>query len=368
MELKEINKDYDIIIVGGGPSGISTWLHLQKFDPELAKGTLLIEKESYPRDKLCGGALGGWSENVLSELKIKIEIPSVRIHTLECRYGNQIYQQNFENIFRIIKRFDFDTAFAKAAIKRGLKLRENESFLNFKRNKNDIIVSTSKGKYKVKFLIGADGALSTVRRKMKLPLKPNFGIGLEIFTKANPQIDSEHAQNKAILDFSPVSKGLQGYVWHFPCIENDVPLMNHGLVDFRIFSKRSGTEIKKIFIGELKNRKIESSSKLWKSHPIPWITQNHIISQPNILLVGDAAGIDPAIGGGIHLAFSYGELAASEIVESFKREDFKLYDFQKRMNSHIVGKYIFKLNKLAEIMYSKPEYILKIVKQIFDKK
>jgi flavin-dependent dehydrogenase len=368
MEQKEINKDYDIIIVGGGPSGVSTWLHLQKFDPELAKRTLLIEKESYPRDKLCGGALGGWSEYVLNDLQIKMEIPFVKIQTLECRYGNQIYRQNFENIFRIIRRFDFDATFAKAAIKRGLTLRENESFLNFERTKDDIIVSTSKKKYKAKFLIGADGALSKVRRKMKLPLKTNLGIGLEIFAKANPQIDLEHAQNKAILDFSPVSEGLQGYVWHFPCIENDVPSMNHGLVDFRIFSKKSGSDIKKIFIKELKNRKIQADSKLWRSHPIPWITQNNIISQPNILLVGDAAGIDPAIGGGIHLAFSYGELAASTIVDSFKREDFKLYDFPKRMNSHIVGKYIFKLNKLAEIMYSKPEYILKITKEIFDKK
>ena len=49
--------DYEIMIVGGGPAGISTWLHLHKYFPELAEKTLLIEKATYPRDKLCGGAI-----------------------------------------------------------------------------------------------------------------------------------------------------------------------------------------------------------------------------------------------------------------------------------------------------------------------
>ncbi len=44
--------DYDVMIVGGGPAGISTWLHLQKRNPVLAARTILLEKATYPRDKL----------------------------------------------------------------------------------------------------------------------------------------------------------------------------------------------------------------------------------------------------------------------------------------------------------------------------
>ena len=47
--------DYDVMIVGGGPAGISTWLHLHKRNPALAARTILIDKAVYPRQKLCGG-------------------------------------------------------------------------------------------------------------------------------------------------------------------------------------------------------------------------------------------------------------------------------------------------------------------------
>ena len=67
-------KNHEILIVGGGPAGISTWLHLNKYNPEIASKCVLIEKKKYPRDKLCGGAVGGWSENVLKNLKIKSRI------------------------------------------------------------------------------------------------------------------------------------------------------------------------------------------------------------------------------------------------------------------------------------------------------
>ena len=83
MVLKEsnrpLNNDYDIMIVGGGPAGISTWLHLHKYAPDLASRCVLIEKAKYPRDKLCGGGVGGWSEFVLKHLGVTINNPSLFI-------------------------------------------------------------------------------------------------------------------------------------------------------------------------------------------------------------------------------------------------------------------------------------------------
>ena len=93
------NVDYDIMIVGGGPAGISTWLHLYKYAPELASRSILIEKAKYPRDKLCGGALGEWTETILNQLKIKINVPSVPIHRVECRFGEDIYHHQKHNFF-----------------------------------------------------------------------------------------------------------------------------------------------------------------------------------------------------------------------------------------------------------------------------
>ena len=36
--------DCEVMIVGGGPAGISTWLHLQKYAPQLASHTVVIDK------------------------------------------------------------------------------------------------------------------------------------------------------------------------------------------------------------------------------------------------------------------------------------------------------------------------------------
>jgi len=62
----------DILIVGSGPAGISTWLHLNKNSPELAGDTILIEKAVLPRHKLCAGGVGAWSADVLNRLEIDI--------------------------------------------------------------------------------------------------------------------------------------------------------------------------------------------------------------------------------------------------------------------------------------------------------
>ena len=56
---------YDLIIVGGGPAGASAALYAHRQGLK----TLLIEKDKFPRDKICGDALSGKSVAILQELK-----------------------------------------------------------------------------------------------------------------------------------------------------------------------------------------------------------------------------------------------------------------------------------------------------------
>ena len=360
--------DCEIMIVGGGPAGISTWLHLNKYNPDLAAKCVLIEKEKYPRDKVCGGALGGWTETILEQLKFEMNVPSVSIHTVDCRLGKDIYQHKQHNFFRIVRRIEFDHALVKTAVNRGLKLYENEIFTDILRKKNHLLIKTNRGKYKVRVLIGADGALSRVRNHMNSLQKPHLTPTIEIFSLANQNYDPEFFKNTVTIDFSPVTDDLQGYVWHFPCLYENQPFMNHGIGDFRIYKNKQRANLKKIFTRELQDRNIQINQKYWLSHPINVLEENCTLSVPNILLVGDAAGIDSAIAGGIHLALSYGDVAALSIVEAFENNDFSFNDYKMSFQNHLVGKYIRKLNYLAREMYDDNTKILSTIREIFSKR
>jgi flavin-dependent dehydrogenase len=360
--------DCEIMIVGGGPAGISTWLHLHKYHPDLAAKCVLIEKERYPREKICGGALGGWTETVLDQLQCTINVPSVFIHTAECRLGDDRYEHKQRNFFRIVRRIEFDDAFAKIAVDRGLHLHENETFIDIVRKTDYVVVKTTQSQYKVRVLIGADGALSKVRQRMDRPKLPRLTPAIEIFSPVHQTYDPEFSKNTVTIDFSPVSEGLQGYVWHFPYLNENRPFMNHGVGDFHIHRDTQRADLKKIFLHELETRNIHIPPKNWSSHPITIFEEECTLSEPHILLVGDAVGIDSAIGGGIHLALSYGDIAAASIIEAVEKNDFSFRDYHMRFQNHLVGRYIRKLNALAKEMYKDNTKILSNIREIFSKR
>ena len=65
---------YDIIIVGGGPAGTSSAL----FAAKMGLKSILLEKEFYPRDKICGDALSGKSVRMMRELNLLPEVERLK--------------------------------------------------------------------------------------------------------------------------------------------------------------------------------------------------------------------------------------------------------------------------------------------------
>ena len=343
--------DPKAMIVGAGPAGISTWLHLQKHAPQLANHILVIEKAVFPRDKLCGGGVGAWSEDVLKHLEVELDIPSLFVSDVEFRFGKEIFCFHQSNCFRLVRRTHFDHALVKTALNRGLELHEGERLLDVIRDQNGVIVETSERKHSVQTVVGADGALSVVRRKMMPLQKQHLARTVQIFAPVDPRYDKEFDDKKVVLDFSPVREGLQGYVYHFPCLRDGVPSIAHGTGDVRIYPDKPRANIKRIFSRELQSRNIHREPKSWSSHPIRWLSREDIISQPNVLLAGDAAGIEPAFGGGIHIALSYGEVVARAIIDAFQKNDFSFHDYEQRVQSHFMGKYIQDCTHAAMEMY-----------------
>ena len=358
-------RPFDIMIVGAGPAGISTWLHLKKYAPTLADQTVVCDKAVFPRHKVCGGGLGAWCQDVLRQLDIDLNIPSLFISDVEFRFRDQSWIYQSPNPFRMVQRSDFDLTLLKSAVKRGMVIHESEQFIEDKREGNGLAVLTSRGKYHGKVIVGADGALSRVRRSMMRSQHPCLAPTIQLSTPVDPHYDKEFAQKRLTLDFSPMHEGLQGYVWQCPCLLNGAPYMNRGIANFRCPPGRPRAGMKKIFQRALQARNASSKTVSWRSHPIRWLSPEAPISHPNVILVGDAAGIEPAFGGGIHVALSYGEIAAKTLVQAFQNQDFTFDQYKPAFSSHFLGRHIRDYTHLAERIYNRKENPLGQIRQFF---
>jgi flavin-dependent dehydrogenase len=195
--------------------------------------------------------------------------------------------------------------------------------------------------------------------------KRHLAPTLQVFAPVDARYDAEFNEKKTVVDLTPINEGLQGYVWHVPCLKDNTPSVAHGICDFRVCPDRPRADIKKIFSRELESRHIRQGPKTWSSYPIPWHSDDDILSQPNVILVGDAAGIEPAFGGGIHLSLSYGAVAAQAIIGAFQTDDFSFHDYAQRIQSHQAGKHISKCTRLAFEMYGGSRNPLDAAREVF---
>ena len=358
--------DFDILIVGAGPAGISTWLHLNKLAPELAAKAAVIDKAFFPRPKLCAGGVGGWSGAVLNDLGITLDFPLLSIEEVEFCYRDRRWVYRSPTPFRMVQRADFDTTLVNNAVRRGLVFYENEPLDKIARANGKVMGLTPRNRYHVKVIVGGDGSFSTVRRMMMPPHRTCLAPTIQLSAPVNPDHDKEYGQQRLGIDFSPVDKGLQGYIWHFPCLAGGKPIMNHGIGGAKYIPDRPKAKMKDIFIRELKKRNISGRAHAWSSYPLRWYEPDSPLSTHNVLLVGDAAGIEPAFGGGIHMALSYGEIAARALINAFKQRDFSFRHYKDELNSHFMGQYLKDCSRLAARLYGSNENPLDCVRQFFD--
>ncbi len=357
------NKDYDIMIAGGGPAGVSTWLYLNKYAPDLASRSVVIEKEKHPREKLCGGALlNPFVNKMFKDVNISLTTQKVDVDAVNIKYKENSFSFKRKLFLSIIHRPEFDNFLVDIARRRGAKILEKEAFIDLENKKNDLSVKTSSKHHSVKILVGADGALSKVRKSIPSPYRISYAATLETFAPVNPKYDTEFENKTALLDWSCFNEGIQGYIWHFPCIINDQPYMSHGICDSRINPDFSTGNIKKVFKKEIKKRKIDIPQSACRSHPVPYFSERKKLSDNHVLLVGDAAGIEPLIGGGIHLSLLYGDVAARSIISAFKNNDFSLKEYTEKVNKNVVGKYINNSVTMAKKVYSMKADVLETIK------
>jgi len=348
----------DVLIVGSGPAGSSTALHLVKQDPAWAERILVVDKAVHPREKLCGGGITHMGQNILARLGLQIETPHFDVREAKIVYENRSYSFHGNPVFTIIRRDEFDHWLVKKAEEQGVTIRQGEAVLDVKSTDDYIEVTTDKAIIRAKILVGADGSRSTVRRKLKWGDKSRVARLLEILTPENAQEQAEFRERLAVFDYTPMKDGMQGYYWDFPSFVNGETFMNRGVFDSRAQPQRPKADLVKELREFLDERDRNLDDYKLKGHPIRWFDKDGRYSAHRVILAGDAAGADPLAGEGISFALSYGDVATDAIVDAFERDDYSFLDYGKRIIDHNVLKQLPIRTSLARLAYKFGKYPL----------
>jgi flavin-dependent dehydrogenase len=353
--------DHEVVIIGGGPGGLSTALHLHQIAPQLARSILILEKEQYPRHKLCAGGLTTDAEVILQRLGLDVnEVPHVFADTIHFDFearGLRIRMPK-RHALRIICRDEFDNWLAKKAENSGIEIRQGVFVKNIIPDHDGVTVETNSGVFRAQIVVGADGSNGVTRRCI-FPKNPVYTARvLEIITPShrtskplNLTEAPEERWRHAYFEFSPVPNNIAGYVWDFPTQIKGQPMRCWGVYDTNILADGTRPQLKEPLASEMQRLGFDLNDYEIKGHPIRWFNPQNQMSVPRVLLVGDAVGADPLFGEGISIAMGYGALAAQEISESIQRGDFSLHRFRQRVLRSALGQTLVARWVIAQVIY-----------------
>jgi menaquinone-9 beta-reductase len=338
-----------VIIVGGGPAGAATALFLARSDPALAARILVLEKARHPRPKVCAGGLIPHALDCLDELEVGLTVPHVMVDRARVEVPSDRIEVDGKRFCAVVRRAEFDASLLRAVAARGIEVRENEKVLALERNADGVQVATAAGTYQADVVVGADGSGSLVRRRLVAgddEGKDDIAraVMADIPLAAGSAWDG-HARARYDFDFRAVPRGLAGYAWAFPCLIDGAPHVNAGVYAWH---RRSGVDLVTL-LRDLQGD-LGGAGVRHQAAPIRCFGRAPFV-RPHVLLVGDAAGVEPLMGEGISFALEYGRWAAAEIAAAIAARDHAFRDAEARFRASWVGGKLRRLRQAATMFY-----------------
>jgi geranylgeranyl reductase family protein len=339
-----------VVIIGCGPAGASASMFLSKAGIHHT----IIEKDTYPRDKVCGDGCSGKTAFVLRKANpeyleeifadstrflpsygVTFVAPNGKALDVPFRMDKSTLQQppGFTS-----KRIDLDHfLFQKlpspyATILQGTAVRDiiktNDGY--------DVIFQTEKQtetplKISCKLLIGADGDKGISRKKLlnENEVTKTSAVGLRTYFDG---VTGLHEENFIELHF--LNEVLPGYFWIFPLPGGGA---NVGICMDSALVRKKKINLRELMLKAIAhNPNIKSrfahatmSDKIY-GWGLPMATTKTKLSGAHFVITGDAASlIDPFTGEGIGNALFSGMLAAEATIKAFEANRFDEEFLQK---------------------------------------
>jgi len=310
MTDQSLKKSYDVVIAGAGPAGSTLGYLLSKNGLEV----LIVDKEAFPRPKLCAGLLT-WK--TLQAVEETFGVSFDRQFTVENVSEQYAIHEKFRGMtvqkspepFYLVDRQHYDMEVVSLAKDKGCEFLFGQQIIDLDIKRNTIFTKSGNS-LSAKIIIGADGVNSVIRKKI-YP-QEIFRRNLSAAFQINVPVSKIKASYQGIIPRLFLGEVKWGYGWIFPRRNYSVVGMwglirkNKRLIDTYLDFLKTVTDVK-----------IEKKSII-KSHPGP---AGNFIKNPGrerILLVGDAAGFaDPLTGEGIYYAHRSAGMAACAIIDFF---------------------------------------------------
>ncbi|MEM4164624.1 MAG: NAD(P)/FAD-dependent oxidoreductase [Nitrososphaerales archaeon] len=295
---------YDVIVVGGGVAGSVA----AKFAARSGFKTLLLERFKTPRNKACSGIQFEYLEKLIGERiphdklclneLFKVEIITPRGKVLK----GKMRMLNFW-------RATFDSWLNSVAADSGAEFHDNTMLTDFFESEDKIVVKASsegvQKEVRARYLIGADGMLSRIRKKLHPDDFSNKTTGATInyYFKGDAELDPNtlymfYRKEFCPLMFAWVYKKDDKWVVGTGANENPIAYANRFFKYVEERYKLRGQIVKR-----------EGFSSTLKS--------TIYLGEGNVLLAGDAASlIDFYRGVGMDNAALSGRLAVKALIRA----------------------------------------------------
>jgi len=334
-EYSGVAERYDVLVVGGGPSGAAaaTWL------AEGGRRVLLLEKKRYPRDKTCGDGLTPRAVHELETLGLADSLSEFHrfdglrsiAHgmTLELPWPDHPVYPRYGYV---VPRRDLDHMVAERAVKAGATLwQESEAIAPVLERgvvRGAAVTRKETGRTEnvlSRYVIVADGSLSRFGRQLGTGRDRRYPLGMAIrgyFTSPfhdEPWIESH-------LDLRDRDgRSLPGYGWIFPVADGTVNVGVGLLSTFAGWKSVNTSYLMDAFVATAPARwgiAPETATCAPTGGKLPMGGSVVPKVGPTWLVVGDAAGaINPFNGEGIAYAYETGRIAATCVEAALATDD-----------------------------------------------
>ena len=328
---------FDVIVVGAGPGGATTSTLMKR------KGlrVLMLDKATFPRDKICGDAISGKSVDALKELGLiqhfqRDECLGSWGVTFSGPAGDEVAIPFTKALDRpippgfVCDRETFDDILVKQAVNEGVELREGVSVTGLLRTDDGrvtgVLTKNAEGveeRIEAPLVIGADGAYSVVVRELGLDQldENHYVAGIRAYYEG---VTGFHERNHIEIHF--VEESIPGYFWIFP-MSNGRANVGLGMLSKAI--KKKDVKLKPL-LDVLVNHprfkhRFEHATRVGptKGWGLPLGSKPRPMAGDGWMLIGDAASlIDPFTGEGIGNAMVSGMHAASWAKDAHEKGNF----------------------------------------------